>query len=157
MYNDKLEHYGVKGMKWGIRKDRDGGGRVKKAAKKVGAKALDSAQRGVAKSVARKIHRESRPAMRAAIKDLNKKFGKVTGENEKKYAAAVEKTCNKILADATDKHYNSFESGSPYEAKVTHSYLWGMEVSVAPAKDRSNTRNYNSEWFQENKDRVPGN
>lgn len=79
MSDDILEHHGVKGMKWGVRKRRDGdsGGRSSRRSSK---KSGDDSDARPSKRATRKA---SRAARDAAIKDARKKLGEKDDAYEK--------------------------------------------------------------------------
>lgn len=76
---DSLEHYGVKGMKWGVRKDRRSGSGKKKSSKS------DKQTSGAAK------------AAKASTKKL-KKAAVVTGKQTKKAAKIIKDNASKKMA-----------------------------------------------------------
>ena len=76
---DILKHAGVKGMKWGVRKDRKSSGTIKKAAKSVGRYADE-----VLGSVARERSWVKADLRKMSTKDIHKMANRLQLENDMK-------------------------------------------------------------------------
>lgn len=96
--DDVLEHYGVRGMKWGVRKDRkkSGGGSSRKSSDK------KSIIKGVSGESVKKVASKASSTAVSKVKDFVKE------RKEKRQAAKAEaekqKEKQKPLADALEKH-----------------------------------------------------
>lgn len=89
--SDELKHFGVKGMKWGRRKDKSGPGKVKQLKTRV-KQEVDSLKRERQwKELSKKVHKMS-------TKDINKAAQRIQMENDLKRMSR-----NKDIASKKDK------------------------------------------------------
>lgn len=93
-HSDSLAHYGVKGMKWGVRKDRQGDGRVKKSLKTYG-KNVKSSLKSNASETGHQIGNTTGTAAKNAIlrtatrKKSKEDISKLSDEELKKRVARL--------------------------------------------------------------------
>ena len=153
---NSLEHYGVKGMKWGVRKDRSSGRSEKKAAKaeaKVVAKddRWEIKRQGVGfgtgwssrrtHAVAKKAVKTMKPELKAINKrpefrspkarmDIRKDRGYLKGRNPTSiaYKKAVSDLYMKHVKAAAATELQISPSGRWKESLFTGSNYWGVEV-----------------------------
>ena len=83
---DELKHYGVKGMKWGVRKDRDGGSNRRRSKRQPAEEA---------KATLKKRKRATSAAERLSNQELQKRIQRL--ELEKKYTNLTENKREGIL------------------------------------------------------------
>ena len=105
--DDFLAHYGVKGMKWGVRKDRDGSSsKSRGSAKKK--ESGDGFEKAIDEFYASKSHSELQKEGMAKLKaQANQTFAtakestkKVVGESRERKAARIDKSVDKLNREA---------------------------------------------------------
>lgn len=104
-YRESLEHYGVKGMKWGIRKDRD-----RSSGRKTSKKAVAKTQERLARLEKKRQARAKRRA-EAAAKDAEKSAAKAKAQHEKnlRTASSLYKHRNEYTQDEINNALKKFE------------------------------------------------
>lgn len=118
-YNDYLEHHGIKGMKWGVRRYRNSDGTLTEAGKKRVSKKYDKfisrAERDTKFNAVHlyvKAHNDAADKMnRLYIKKYNDDYDKKLGDkaknhdyfNDKEYNEGYEKLWNDVLNRSVDR------------------------------------------------------
>ncbi len=108
-YSDELYHYGVKGMKWGVRRHRETN--TNKSSSINSQKTIDK------KKVARAVLMTTTVATAATIYGKN---------------PAVRKSVNKIVSSASKKTLSSFDKGSKRTVEIGRKYI---NEALKSAKD----------------------
>lgn len=113
-YRDALEHYGVKGMRWGHRKERQTSGRRKKRtfSEKIKARRAKRAKKRLARAKERAEKREA---------DAAKKIAKVAAQKEKKRQA--------ILNNPTSLYKHRKEFTYDEIKKAMEQFEWEKKLS----------------------------
>lgn len=143
-----LEHYGVKGMKWGFRKSRSDhqrahfGGAKRTASglpRKTSSANKEWRKKAVTSENVAKMIKESEPAYRRDLKRINAKFGgKVTKKTERAYHSEVYAATLNNMDDAARKVFGTSPDG---KYRMTASINpRGNVISVRPVRVEANMK-----------------
>lgn len=127
-YRDYLEHYGVKGMRWGVRKDRD---------------------QGSSSSPTKMTFLQKRKQQRAA-KEAEAKKKKKAAE-KKKAAAAAQKAARKreqILRSPTKLYKNRYDFSQDEINDALKRFKWEAELQSYSQKQMAQGKQYIDTVFQ---------
>lgn len=145
-----LEHYGVKGMKWGVRKDSSGGGRGKNkvVGNEMGRDITKGDVKWKRKAASTKnyvaMHNEVGAAMNRQLPALNSKyngkdlgFDRSTGQYKsadgKKYLKEYESMASKEATKAAQKVFGESPSGN-WKVDASYSLESGITVHIKPTE-----------------------
>lgn len=134
---DELYHHGVKGMKWGVRKDKDKvtRGDIRKAAAKKWA--YDHARRNAATYVSESVTSRQFEVNRKSLDDMNKKYN----EASKELTALKSKRKDQKQAKKQAKKQARKESGTAKKGAIAAAAIVGTAaaatVTVAALRNKS--------------------
>ena len=101
---DELKHYGVKGMKWGVRRNRDGGGKAKKTKSPSGVQIVSANKARVNAASARRVSKGE-----GGILDIG--LAALTTSGAQMMKAGGFKAAQGVKADKLDAYADRLESG----------------------------------------------
>lgn len=132
--NDELMHYGVKGMKWGVRKDRSSGssGRTRKkksAVSKAVSKAIKKGKAVVAANAKKKAEKAEQ-----AKKTTKTSFGTKKQKKDQSYKTLTDEELRKVVQRISlEKQYKTLTATKSGSEKVADFMKKGGKVLVKGA------------------------
>jgi hypothetical protein len=131
-----LEHYGVKGMKWGKRtggSDSSSGSDGKKSRKEL--RALDRANRKSEKAAARKKWDDDIDSARDRLEGDANKYNQARAEYKSNKQTIGKVAAKKIVKEHEEQFVNTWNQANLYKTKEAHAQLFatagGMLLSAA--------------------------